>query len=143
VVGETGDCITFDVDLRGKWAMSWAERKQWRRISKAGIRLTSREQFLAVMDHAPADRAPSWELGIWPQTQDRWLSEGMPDHKRLGDWFSGVDTGRENTVGLDVREFVPVHMGMSPPFERRVFETTDRYEVVRDGAGIVRKALLY
>ena len=33
-------------------------------------------------------------------------------------------------------------MGMSPPFEHRVLETTDRYEVVRDGAGIVGKALL-
>ena len=104
--------------------------------------MTSREQFLAVMDHAPANRAPSWELGIWPQTQDRWLSEGMPDDKLLGDWFSGVDAGRENTVGLDVREFVPVHMGMAPPFEHRVLEKTDRYEVVQDGSGIVRKALV-
>ncbi len=104
--------------------------------------MTSREQFLAVMAHAPADRAPSWELGIWPQTQDRWLSEGMPDDKLLGDWFSGIDAGRENTVGLDVREFVPVHMEMAPPFEHRVLEKTDRYEVVQDGSGIVRKALV-
>ena len=104
--------------------------------------MTSREQFLAVMEHSPPDRVPSWELGIWPQTQDRWIAEGMPEDKRLGDWFTGADAGRDNTVGLDVREFVPVHMGMSPPFEHRVIEKTDRYEVIQDGSGILRKALV-
>ncbi|MBM3214687.1 hypothetical protein FJZ36_07210 [Candidatus Poribacteria bacterium] len=104
--------------------------------------MTHRERFHAVMEYRPVDRVPNWELGIWPQTLQRWLREGMPDEKRLGDWFSGVDAGRANTLGLDEREFVPVHMGMSPGFEAKVLERTERYEVIQHGNGVVTKALI-
>jgi uroporphyrinogen decarboxylase len=94
------------------------------------------------MEHRPVGRVPNWELGAWPQTIQRWIEEGMPDDKRLGDWFSGVDAGRTNTLGLDVREFVPVHMGMRPGFEAKVLERSERYEVIQHGNGVVTKALL-
>ena len=36
------------------------------------------ERFLAVMEYQPVDRVPNWELGAWPQTRERWESEGLP-----------------------------------------------------------------
>lgn len=103
--------------------------------------MTHRERFHAVMEYRPVKRVPNWELGAWPQTVQRWIREGMPEDKRLNDWFSGVDPERSNTLGLDVREFIPVYMGMRPCFETKVLERTERYEIVQHSNGVVTKAL--
>ena len=39
--------------------------------------MTDLERFLAVMEYDPLDRVPNWELGVWPQTRDRWETEGL------------------------------------------------------------------
>jgi len=88
------------------------------------------------MEHKPVDRVLNWELGVWPQTRERWAKEGMPSEKFHWDWFSG-----EDAIGLDRREFVPVNMGMIPSFEAKVIEQTERYETIQHGSGIVTKAL--
>ena len=98
--------------------------------------MTLRERFLAVMEHQPADRVPNWELGVWPQTRERWEKEGLPAEKFKWDWFSG-----EDEIDLDRREFVPVNMGMIPHFEAKVIEETERYEIIQHGDGRITKAL--
>ena len=98
--------------------------------------MTFRERFLAVMEHEPADRVPNWELGVWPQTRERWEKEGMPAEKFQWNWFFG-----EDEIDLDRREFVPVNMGMIPHFEAKVIEETERYEIVRRSDGRITKAL--
>lgn len=99
--------------------------------------MTGRERFLRVMEYEPVDQVPNWELGIWGQTRERWISEGARPEQIDGDWFSGIDA-----LGFDKREFVPIHMGMIPGFETKVIERTDRYEIIQHGNGIVTKALI-
>ena len=96
-----------------------------------------RERFLNVMEYRPVDRVPNWELGAWGQTIERWQAEGLKPHTFHWDWFTG-----EECLGMDQREFLPVHMGMIPGFESKVLEKTDRYEVIQHGSGVVTKALI-
>lgn len=99
--------------------------------------MNDRERFLAVMEYQAADRVPNHELGVWPQTVERWKSEGMPEGELRFDWFVS-----EPFLGLDHREYAPANFGMIPPFEVKVLERTDRYEIIQHAHGIVTKALI-
>jgi len=99
--------------------------------------MTNRENFLAVMEYKKADRVPNWEVGVWAQTVDRWESEGLDRRLLKWDWFTG-----EDYFELDNREFIPINLGMSPEFPEEIIEKTDQYEIIRNGKGIVTKALI-
>ena len=100
--------------------------------------VTDRERFIACQDYEPADRRPNHELGVWPQTRERWQAEA-PDAVAdfAWDWFAG-----EDALAFDRRTFIPVNFGFIPPYEHTVLEATDRYEIVQDGRGIMHKALI-
>ncbi|NIA13638.1 MAG: hypothetical protein GWP08_06110 [Nitrospiraceae bacterium] len=93
--------------------------------------------FEACMAYEACDRRPNYELGVWSQTAARWQEEAPDAVKDFGwNWF--VD---ESGLGFDHKEYIPVHFGFMPPFERKVIEDTPEYEVVRNGLGVVTKAL--
>lgn len=90
------------------------------------------------MEYKSVDRIPNYELGIWPQTGERWEKEGLKSFTlHYGDWFAG-----EEYFNMDCREFIPVNYDMLPPFEEKILEKTDRYEIFQDSKGAVRKALI-
>jgi len=99
--------------------------------------MTHRERFESVMQHVPCQAVPNWELGVWGHTKERWIQEGLLEDEVIWDWFQG-----DPYWGMDLREFVPVRMGMEPAFEVEILEKTDRYETVRHGSGVVTKALI-
>lgn len=99
--------------------------------------MTDRERFRAVMDYGAFDRVPNHELGVWPQTIERWKTEGLDTQELHWDWFTG-----EEYFGMDAREFIPIHYGMLPPFESEVLERTVKYEIIRHANGVVTKALI-
>jgi len=101
-----------------------------------GVHMTNRERFTNVMEYGPVDRVPNYEVGTWPQTQERWAAEGLDKYSLNWDWFTG-----EELFGLDAREYIPVDFGMRPPFESEIIEENDRHVVFRDSLGRVRKAL--
>jgi hypothetical protein len=98
--------------------------------------LNDRERFIATMEYRPVDRVPNHEIGVWPQTVERWQKEGA-SADMTWDWMVS-----EDHLGLDKRQYTPVNFGMIPPFEHEIIEKTDRYEIVRNSLGIVTKALL-
>jgi uroporphyrinogen decarboxylase len=94
-------------------------------------------RFEACMEYRSSDRRPNHELGVWPQTRARWRAENA--HAVEGftwNWFVG-----EDAIGLDHREYIPVNYDMIPPFEAETLEETGEYVVVRNGKGIVSRAL--
>lgn len=99
--------------------------------------LTNRERFIHLMEYKPVDRIPNYEVGVWAQTLDRWVQEGLNKYQWNWDWFTG-----EERLGMDAREFIPLNLGMMPPFDFQMIEKTDRYEIFKDQAGIVHKALI-
>ena len=94
------------------------------------------ERFLAAMAYRPVDRVPNWELGVWPQTRERWESEGIDTSQMHWQWFPG-----EAALGMDPREFIPFRGAMIPAFEEEVLEEDARTVTYRDGGGRVRRAL--
>ena len=98
--------------------------------------MTTRERYVNCMTFKPVDRVPNHELGIWGQTYERWLGEGMPDTAVREGWFEGIEY-----FGLDRREFLDIKLGMMPGFAPEVLEETDRYVIARNGEGVVTKAL--
>jgi len=98
--------------------------------------VNDRERFLATVRFRDADRYPYWELGIWGQTYERWLREGITESELAGDWFRG----EPKLAGLDKRDFIRLNLGPIPGFETTI-EETDRYVVLRDRWGRVRRSL--
>ncbi len=98
--------------------------------------ITDKQRFIDVFDYQPVDRVPNWEAGCWGQTRERWLAEGLSDNNVNWNWWYGDDYW-----GMDHRLFVPIDFGMSRPFEHRVVEETDEYEIFIDRDGVKRQAL--
>jgi uroporphyrinogen decarboxylase len=98
--------------------------------------MTNLENFLAVMEYHKADQVPNWEVGVWPQTIDRWVQEGLDQFQLTWDWFTG-----EDYFEFDNREYIPINLSMLPPFPEELIERTEKYEILRNSNGIVTKAL--
>jgi uroporphyrinogen-III decarboxylase len=99
--------------------------------------MTQRERFINTMEYNPVDRVPNHEVGVWGQTIDRWEKEGLNIYDLHWDWFTG-----EEFFDMDAREYIDVNYGMLPPFQTKIIEKTDRYEIIRHANGIVSKALV-
>ncbi len=98
--------------------------------------MSNRERFHAVMQYRAVDRVPNYEVGIWPQTLARWEAEGCPVATHNWDWFTG-----DPAFEMDHREYIDVNYDMIPPFPYTVLERTEKYEVIQDEKGVVRRAL--
>lgn len=95
--------------------------------------LSQRERFLKWMRFEPVDRPPLMEMGLWPETLDRWHGEGLPK------WVTEL-RHLEDYLRLD-RSFnvnwLPINGEVYPPFEPEVLEETEDDEIVRDVNGVV------
>lgn len=85
------------------------------------------------MRFEPVDRIPLMEMGLWPETLDRWHHEGLPK------WVTEL-RHLEDYLRLD-RSFnlnwLPINHEVYPPFEPEVLEDGDEDQIVRDENGIV------
>lgn len=99
--------------------------------------MTHRERFIAAMDYGVVDRVPNHEVGVWPQTMERWIQEELNPNLVNWDWWVGDDFFQ-----LDPRDYFDVDLDMQPCFEHKMLEKTDRYEIFQDQKGITHKALL-
>ena len=98
---------------------------------------TDLERFVDCMEYRSSDRRPNHELGVWPQTRQRWDAEAPGTVGEFTwNWFYN-----EPALGLDRRDYIRVNYGFIPPFPRGVLEDTPEYEVIRNANGIVTKAL--
>jgi len=97
--------------------------------------VNARERFLATVRFKPVDRYPYWEMGIWGQTYERWLREGLSEDDLRGDWFRGEPKFAE----LDKREFIPLNFKPIPSFEKIIGESK-WYVIFRDEVGKNQKS---
>ena len=87
--------------------------------------MTEYERFHACMAYEPMDRTPFWDWGGWPETFERWKTEGFdPDSY---DPASIAD--RRNSFG---GWFFP-----DPPFERKVVSEDDSHVTYVNHEGIL------
>lgn len=98
---------------------------------------TELERFIDCMEYESSLPRPNHELGVWPQTAERWIGEAPEAVSGFTwNWFWG-----EDGLGLDRRDYVPINYGFLPPYEPELIEETDRYEVRRNHLGVVTRAL--
>ena len=87
--------------------------------------MTSRARFLATMRYELVDRVPYRSWGAWPETIERWKTEGY-------------DPGNPPDFGLDRWE-VRNWFHPNPPFEHRVIEENDETILYVNHEGILMR----
>jgi len=87
--------------------------------------MTERERFQETMRFGNPDRPPYLELEAWPETYDRWHTEGYPKHADYRQYF-----------GYDRYEPVGIETDINPIFEEEVIEDSHDYIIKRDWRGV-------
>ena len=87
--------------------------------------MTSYERFKRMYEHREADRIPIID-SPWAGTMRRWHREGMPEGVDWRDYF-GID--KSESIGVDI----------TPRYETKVLEDTDRYQIVTTNWGVTLK----
>ena len=87
--------------------------------------MTSRERYIRMYEHREADRVPITD-SPWAGTIVRWRHEGMPEGVDWRDYF-GVD--KIEGIGVDI----------TPRYETRLIEETDRYQIYTSPWGVTMK----
>lgn len=90
--------------------------------------MNSRERILAALNGQEMDRMPITEIGIWPETRMRWISEGMP-----------ADAGMEDYFGLDKISVFPFDTSLMLP--TKIIEDNEKYTVSSDSNGCTYRYL--
>ena len=93
--------------------------------------MNSRERFIATTHYTDRDRLYHWEMGPYEETVRRWRTRGLP-----------VDSDWMYYGGYDRFEIAPVSVGLYRAFERETLEETAKYEIYRDGDGVIKKKLV-
>ena len=87
--------------------------------------MTSKERFSRMFEHREADRIPIIDEP-WAGTLRRWHREGMPEGM---DWRDYFDVDKVQSIGVDI----------TPRYEVKVLEETDRYRIVTTPWGVTLK----
>lgn len=87
--------------------------------------MTSKERFLRMYAHQEADRIPIID-SPWAGTIARWKREGMPDGV---DWRDFFDVDKCESISVDI----------TPQYEEKVLEETDRYRIYTTAWGVTLK----
>jgi len=85
------------------------------------IIMDSRERVYATFRGEEVDRLAYVDF-FWPETIERWESEGLPRGAFLQDYF-----------GMDIYHF---GIDISPRYEPILIERTDKFDIVRDSFGV-------
>jgi len=87
--------------------------------------MTERERFHETMTFGNPDRPPYRELAAWPETYDRWYTEGYPKHAKYDIYF-----------GFDRYEDVGIESDILPVFKEHVIEDAEDYVIKTDWRGV-------
>ena len=87
--------------------------------------MTTKERFQRMYEHREADRIPIID-SPWAGTMRRWHREGMPEGV---DWRDYFDIDKVESIGVDI----------TPRYEVKVLEDTDRYQIVTTPWGVTLK----
>jgi uroporphyrinogen decarboxylase len=88
--------------------------------------LNGRQRILAALSGGDSDRIPLTEIGIWPETLQRWRTEGLPHGVSPHEYF-----------GLDRIAFFSYDAGLGLP--ETVLSEEGGYRVYTDGDGCTYK----
>jgi uroporphyrinogen decarboxylase len=91
--------------------------------------MTTRELWLEVMHYGEFDRVPVVHWSQWPETLQRWQSEGLPSDGDVRRYL-GVPAHWAG-VGAD--------LDLRPAFDQETIEETDEFRIARQADGTIAK----
>ena len=99
--------------------------------------MNQRERFLNTMRFKSVDRVPLWIPWFWPETLERWYSEGLPALTNSG-YKSGMptDINLEELFGCDTYIDVGTYYGFCPSFEETLLEEDEKTRTYINFEGI-------
>ena len=94
------------------------------------------------MAYQAVDRVFYRQPGMWPQTLDRWLREGMPWIEKAENLVgaSGLYPGCQY-FGFDRCDYMDIKLNAQPPYPETVLEENERYRTFIDAEGSTRNEL--
>jgi len=101
--------------------------------------MNNRERFQKVMHFEKPDRLPIYEwLGFWPETINRWYSEGLPWATQIKTSDIGYGT---DYFGHDERIRIAIDDAPIPYFVAKTLHEDERYRIQINFLGVVSKSL--
>ena len=88
---------------------------------------TYRELFDQIMHYGEFDRMPVLHWVVWPETEEEWIQQGLPQDVPVHEYF--------NATPMYSR--IPINVDLYPLFEEEIIEETDEYRILRQGDGVV------
>jgi uroporphyrinogen decarboxylase len=90
--------------------------------------MSGRQRILAALSGRDSDRVPLTEIGLWPETLQRWRAEGLPTNVSPHDFFD-----------LDTIEFFSYDASLG--LKEATLREDGRHRVYTDGDGCTYRAL--
>ena len=92
--------------------------------------MNTRDRFINTCLHKTTDRGVIWQERFWPETWQRWRSEGMPDNYDFG-WDYDDDRDSMGTLGINL-VFIPA-------WDTGVITDEGETQLVRDEYGVIKR----
>ena len=100
--------------------------------------MNNRQRFKSIMNFKSVDRFINNELGLWEQTVDRWIAEGVPESKIESTNILEFDS----FFGLDLHQCLNIKVLEPYPFKGiKIISEDERTRIFIDEFGIKRRAL--
>jgi len=93
--------------------------------------MNQRERFINCLTHKPIDRIPNMELGVWPETIERWQGEGLA-------WWAANLFQLSDHVGMDKSfncDWMHINNRIWPEQALRSVEDGGEWEILEDDVG--------
>ena len=93
--------------------------------------MNQRDRYIHCLTFNKVDRVPNMELGVWPETIERWHAEGLP-------WWVGNLFQLSDYFGMDKSfncDWMHINNLVYPEPESRVVEESDEWVIIEDTIG--------
>ena len=102
--------------------------------------MNHRQRLKAVLRHEPVDRVVDYEFGMWQQTHERWIQEGLPKAAlgENGDPISRYfQTDERREPGISLGRLAD----LKPGFEEKILKQKGDHLIVQDKIGVIYEKL--
>ena len=101
--------------------------------------MNHRERLVGVLSHGEVDRVVDYEFGLWEQTYDRWVDEGLPPTSEgpaaaFAEYFR---TDEVESPGVSMGRLADLKLG----FEEKILEEKGHHLVIQDKTGVIYEKL--
>ena len=91
--------------------------------------MKTRELWQWIMNYEEFDRMPVFHWASWPETKERWQTEGMPLDSQEHQYFNAKRQWC----------YVGLKMGLFPMFEEKTIKETNEYKIFSDENGVIKQ----